>query len=149
MPHDVCFVLDRRHNEIVNSYKLRLVLNKYLKLTFYGGVCFTEYIIFILKADNASLAQRLKDAEDELRNVEHLLDKEEVLERLDELKSDINKKRTAAREPINDQDDLGRALAELHHKYLDLMRDLDRERRKQVCNLFVLTEGRLFLIDIF
>ncbi|KAJ7378123.1 hypothetical protein OS493_024788 [Desmophyllum pertusum] len=84
-----------------------------------------------LTADNASLAQRLKDAEDELRNVEHLLDKEEVLERLGELKSDINKKRTAAREPINDQDDLGRALAELHHKYLDLMRDLDRERRKQ------------------
>jgi len=91
---------------------------------------------FSLKADNASLAQRLNDAEDELSNLENLLDKEEVLERLGELKNDINKKRSGVREPFNDQDDLGRALADLHRKYLDLMRDLERERRKQVCNPF-------------
>lgn len=88
------------------------------------------------QADNASLAQRLRDAEDELSNLENLLDKEEVLERLDELKGDINRKRSAVREPLNDQDELGQALAELHQKYIDLMRDLDRERRKQVCKLF-------------
>lgn len=93
-------------------------------------------IFFSLKADNASLAQRLKEAEDELSNLENLLDKEEVLERLGELKNDINKKRSAVREPFNNQDDLGRALADLHRKYLDLMRDLDRERRKQVCDPF-------------
>ena len=78
----------------------------------------------------------MKDAEDELSNLENLLDKEEVLERLGELRNDINKKRSAVREPFNDQDDLGRALADLHRKYLDLMRDLERERRKQVCNPF-------------
>ena len=88
---------------------------------------------FILQADNASLAQRLNEAEDELCNLENLLDKEEVLERLGELNNDITRKRAAVREPLNDQDDLGRALADLHRKYLDLMRDLDRERRKNVC----------------
>ena len=58
-----------------------------------------------------------------------------MLERLDELKGDINKRRGAVREPLNDQDELGRALAELHKKYIDLMRELERERRKQVCLL--------------
>lgn len=100
-------------------------------------LCFTEYVIFFLQADNASLTERLKDAEDELGNLENLLDKEEVLERLGELKNDIIRKRSTVREPFNDQDDLGRALAELHRKYLDLMRDLDKERRKQVCNPFL------------
>ena len=57
-----------------------------------------------------------------------------MLERLGELKGDINRKRSAVREPVNDDDDLGRALAELHQKYIDLMRDLDRERRRQVCS---------------
>ena len=99
-----------------------------------------ECNIFSPKADNASLTQRLKDAEDELSNLENLLDKEEVLERLGELKNDITKKRSAVREPFNDQDDLGRALADLHRKYLDLMRDLERERRKQVCNPFYLSQ---------
>lgn len=59
-----------------------------------------------------------------------------MLERLGELKGDINRKRSAVREPLNDDDDLGRALAELQQKYIDLMRDLDRERRKQVCSSF-------------
>ena len=54
---------------------------------------------------------------------------------MDELKGDINKRRGAVREPLNDQDELGRALAELHKKYIDLMRELERERRKQVCLL--------------
>lgn len=85
------------------------------------------------QADNASLAQRLKDAEDELSNLENLLDKEEVLERLAALKGDINRRKSAVREPLNDQDELGQAIAELHQKYIDLMRDLERERRKQVC----------------
>lgn len=57
-----------------------------------------------------------------------------MFERLGELKGDINRKRSAVREPVNDDDDLGRALAELHQKYIDLMRDLDRERRRQVCS---------------
>ena len=74
----------------------------------------------------------MKDAEDELSSLENLLDKDEVMERLEELKSDINKKRGAVREPLNDQDELGRALAELHKKYIDLMRELERERREQV-----------------
>lgn len=96
-----------------------------------------------MQADNASLTERLKDAEDELSNLENLLDKEEVLERLGELKNDIIRKRSTVREPFNDQDDLGRALAELHLKYLDLMRDLDKERRKQVCNAFLFTEHNI------
>ena len=58
-----------------------------------------------------------------------------MLERLGELKGDINKRRGTVREPLNDQDELGRALAELHKKYIDLMRELERERRKQVCVL--------------
>ena len=108
---------------------------------FYKFLCHIKFLLlsiifFSLKADNASLAQRLKDAEDELSNLENLLDKEEVLERLGELRNDINKKRSAVREPFNDKDDLGRALADLHGKYLDLMRDLEKERRKQVCNPF-------------
>lgn len=60
-----------------------------------------------------------------------------MLERLGELKGDINRKRSAVREPVNDDDDLGRALAELHQKYIDLMRDLDRERRRQVCSSLI------------
>lgn len=91
-------------------------------------------MLWFYQADNNSLSQRLRDAEDELNNLENLLDKDEVLERLGELKGDINRKRSAVREPVNDDDDLGRALAELHQKYIDLMRDLDRERRRQVCS---------------
>ena len=60
-----------------------------------------------------------------------------MLERLGELKGDINRKRSAVREPVNDDDDLGRALAELHQKYIDLIRDLDRERRRQVCSSLI------------
>ena len=82
--------------------------------------------------DNASLAERLKDAENELRGLENLLDKEEVLERLAELKGDINRRRSAVREPYSNQDDLGRAIRELHQKYIDLMGELEKERRKQV-----------------
>ena len=65
-----------------------------------------------------------------------------MLERLGELKGDINRKRSAVREPVNDDDDLGRALAELHQKYIDLMRDLDRERRRQVCSSLFLCWGK-------
>lgn len=99
----------------------------------YPKVCFTVGVYYSYQADNASLAQRLRDAEDELSGLDNLLDKEEVLERLGELRNDINRGRSAVREPFSDQDDLGRALAELHRKYLDLKRDLERERRKQVC----------------
>lgn len=84
----------------------------------------------------------MKDTEDELGNLENLLDKEEVLERLDGLKGDINRRRSAVREPLDDRDELGQALAELHQKYIDLMRDLDRERRKRVRNLLL---GCLFI----
>ena len=56
-----------------------------------------------------------------------------MLERLAELKGDINRKRSSAREPHGDQDDLGRAIAELHQKYIGLMKELEKERRKQVC----------------
>ena len=55
-----------------------------------------------------------------------------MLERLAELKGDINRKRSSAREPQGDQDDLGRAIAELHQKYIGLMKELEKERRKQV-----------------
>ncbi|XP_068727914.1 centriolin-like isoform X3 [Montipora capricornis] len=87
--------------------------------------------ISALTKDNASLAERLKDAEDELRGLENLLDKEDVLGRLAELKGDINRRRSAVREPYSDQDDLGRAIRELHQKYIDLMGELEKERRKQ------------------
>ena len=74
------------------------------------------------------------------------MDKEEVLERLDGLKGDINRRRSAVREPLDDRDELGQALADLHQKYIDLMRDLDRERRKRVCNLLL---GCLFVKQLY
>jgi hypothetical protein len=77
------------------------------------------------------LKDRLDEAEEELRRRSRdAEDKDTLLGRLKDLLSDLEQGRVDIRQPADETDGVGGCLAGLHHKYLDLLNDLDNERRK-------------------
>ena len=66
------------------------------------------------------MKRKAKDAED----------KDKLLKRLKEFLNDLDEGRVDVRQPLDETDGVGECLADLHHKYLHLLKDLENERKK-------------------
>ena len=66
------------------------------------------------------MKRKAKDAED----------KDKLLKRLKEFLNDLDEGRVDVRQPLDGTDGVGECLADLHHKYLHLLKDLENERKK-------------------
>lgn len=79
-----------------------------------------------MQAKNKELEARLKELEDDLKDS---FSRGEVLDRLNDLRDDVDTKRSSVREPFGHGDELGEALADLHQRYLELLEALKKERQ--------------------
>ena len=61
--------------------------------------------------------------------MEDSVDKDEVLRRLGDLKDEIDRGEVKVKPPVDEYDDLGRALASLQKRYNDITGTLQRERQ--------------------
>jgi uncharacterized protein YoxC len=84
------------------------------------------FLIILTQAQNDELEQRLKELENELKNS---FDKDEVLDRLADLKNDVDTKKDTVRQPLGHGDELGETLGDLHRRYLDLLGALKKEKQ--------------------
>ena len=84
-----------------------------------------------LKTTNEALKDRLDEADHELRRRNRDAgDKDKLLGRLKDLLTDLEQGHVDIRQPVDETDGVGECLAGLHHKYLDLLNDLDNEKQK-------------------
>lgn len=84
-----------------------------------------------MQATNEALKDRLDEADHELnRRSKDAEDKDELLKRLKDLLSDLDRGGVEIRQPVDETDGVGECLAGLHRKYLDLLNDLEKEREK-------------------
>ena len=91
----------------------------------YISPCITCHV----QAANASLADRLQEAEEELDGqAEKSLDKADVLQRLQVLAEDIDRGRDHVRRQSGADEDLGRSLEDLQRKFANLMSALRKKR---------------------
>ena len=86
---------------------------------------------FSFQATNASLTDRLQEAEDELDNhMENSLDKAEVLQRLEDLTEDIDHGRDQVRQQSGVDEDLGKGLEELQQRCVNLINALKKKKER-------------------